>query len=71
MERLQKPKLQQRASELAILPSLCFNPSLRLSTFINDGIRAWNNAPLKIKSCSTYASAKMKSKNLSNHCPFE
>ena len=31
---------------------------LSKNTFINDGIKAWNKAPAKIKDCITYASAK-------------
>ena len=43
---------------------------LSKKTFINDGIRAWNNAPLKIKSCSTYASAKNEIKKFVKSLPI-
>ena len=44
-----------------------FCHALRL---INDGIRAGNNAPLKIKSCSTYASGKNEIKKFVKSLPI-
>ena len=43
---------------------------LSKQTFINDGIKAWNNAPLNIKSCSTYASAKVQIKKFVKTIPI-
>ena len=40
-----------------MLPVQSFT-ELSKNTFINDGIKAWNLAPAKIKDCLTYASAK-------------
>ena len=40
-----------------ILPVHSFS-ELSKNTLINDGIKAWNKAPAKIKDCITYASAK-------------
>ena len=39
------------------LPVKSFS-ELSKNTFINDGIKAWNLAPMSIKNCSIYASAK-------------
>ena len=41
-----------------------------LEIIINDGIKAWNNAPLKIKSCSTYAAAKCEIKKFVKSLPI-
>ena len=51
-------------------PNLVKKYELSKKTFINDGIRAWNNAPLKIKSCSTYASAKNEIKKFVKSLPI-
>ena len=53
-----------------ILPVQSFS-ELSKNTFINDGIKAWNLAPLKIKSCNSYTSAKTEIKNSSNQFPYE
>ena len=40
-----------------ILPDQSFS-ELSKNTFINDGIKAWNHAPSKIKECKSFTSAK-------------
>ena len=40
-----------------MLPVKSFS-ELSKNTFINDGIKAWNLAPMSIKNCRTYVSAK-------------
>ena len=40
------------------------------NTFINDGIEAWNLAPMKVKECITYASAKNKIKKFAKTIPI-
>ena len=43
---------------------------LSKNTFINDGIKAWNKAPAKIKDCITYASAKNEIKKFVKTIPI-
>ena len=43
---------------------------LSKQTFINDGIKAWNKAPLSIKSCKTYASVKIEIKKFVKTIPI-
>ena len=52
-----------------VLPTQNFS-ELSKQTFINDGIKAWNVAPLKIKSCSSYAPAKTEIKNFVKFIPI-
>ena len=52
-----------------VLSVLSFS-ELSKQTFINDGIKAWNNAPLNIKSCKTYASAKLQIKKFVKNIPI-
>ena len=52
-----------------VLPTQNFS-ELSKQTFINDGIKAWNVAPLKIKSCSSYASAKTEIKKFVKSIPI-
>ena len=40
-----------------MLPVKSFS-ELSKNMFINDGIKAWNSAPMSIKNCTSYASAK-------------
>ena len=37
---------------------------------INDGIKAWNLAPAKIKNCLTYTSAKIEIKKFAKTIPI-
>ena len=53
-----------RSISKEMLPVKSFS-ELSKNTFINDGIKAWNLAPVTIKYCNTYASAKYAIKNLS------
>ena len=46
-----------------MLPVLSFS-ELSKNTFINDGIKAWNSAPIKIKNCLNYASAKKQNQEI-------
>ena len=52
-----------------VLSVLSFS-ELSKQTFINDGIKAWNNAPMSVKSCSTYASAKVQIKKFVKSIPI-
>ena len=52
-----------------VLTVLSFS-KLPKQTFINDGIKAWNNALLCIKSCITYASAKVQIKKFVKTIPI-
>ena len=52
-----------------VLPTQSFS-ELSKQTFINDGIKAWNFAPLKIKSCNSYASAKNEIKKCDKSIPI-
>ena len=52
-----------------ILPVQSFS-ELSKNTFINDGIKAWNLAPLQIKSCNLYASAKTEIKKFIKSIPI-
>ena len=40
------------------------------NTYINDGIRAWNQAPLKIKNCPTLGTAKSEIKKMVKSLPI-
>ena len=52
-----------------MLPVQSFS-ELSKNTFINDGIKAWNLAPAKIKDCLTYASAKNEIKKFVKTIPI-
>ena len=52
-----------------VLPMQSFS-ELSKKTFINDGIKAWNKAPAKIKDCITYASAKNEIKKFVKTIPI-
>ena len=52
-----------------VLPTQSFS-ELSKKTFINDGIKAWNKAPAKIKDCITYASAKNEIKKFVKTIPI-
>ena len=52
-----------------VLTVLSFS-ELSKQTFNNDGIKAWNNAPLSIKSCNTYTSAKFQIKKFVKTIPI-
>ena len=52
-----------------ILPVQSFS-ELSKNTFINDSVKAWNLAPLKIKSCNSYASAKTEIKKFIKTIPI-
>ena len=49
--------------------SLSFS-ELSKNTFINDGIKAWNLAPIEIKNCLNYASAKNEIKKFVKKIPI-
>ena len=52
-----------------MLPVQSFS-ELSKNTFINDGIKAWNLAPAKIKNCLTYTSAKIEIKKFAKTIPI-
>ena len=52
-----------------MLPVQSFS-ELSKSTFINDGIKAWNLAPKNIKDCTTYATAKNEIKKFVKTIPI-
>ena len=52
-----------------MLPVKSFT-ELSKSTFINDGIKAWNLAPVSIKECKTFASAKNEIKKFAKIIPI-
>ena len=52
-----------------ILPDQSFS-ELSKNTFINDGIKAWNKAPVTIKSCKTHVSAKAEIKKFVKTIPI-
>ena len=52
-----------------MLPVKSFS-ELSKNTFINDGIKAWNLAPISIKNCSSYASAKTEIKKFVRMIPI-
>ena len=52
-----------------ILPDQSFS-ELSKNTFINDGIKAWNHAPSKIKECKSFTSAKAEIKKFVKTIPI-
>ena len=52
-----------------LLPVKSFT-ELSKNTFINDGIKAWNLAPVSIKECKTFASAKNEIKKFVKTIPI-
>ena len=51
-----------------MLPVKSFS-ELSKNTFINDGIKAWNLAPISIKNCTSYAAAKTEIKKFVKNLP--
>ena len=51
------------------LPVSSFS-ELSKNTFINDGVKAWNLAPISIKECNTFASAKIAIKKFVKTIPI-
>ena len=52
-----------------VLSVLSF-PDLSKRTFINDGIKAWSSASLKVKTCQTYTTAKNEIKKFVKTLPI-
>ena len=52
-----------------VLPVKSFSERSK-NTFINDGIVAWNQAPVKIKECNSFATAKNEIKKFVRTLPI-